>query len=813
MKKLFMSACLTGLGMGVYAQHAGKIGGSVKDIETGKSANSVSISLLKASDSTVLAQVLTDSSGIFEFTQVVDGSYLVKALSVSHQPVISAPISIHASGTANAGTLMIRPTAKNLKEVILASKKPFFEQKTGKMVVNVDAMISNTGSTALDVLERIPGVSVDKDGVISLNGRQGVWVMMDNKPTYLSGEELANFLRGIPSSQLDQVELMTNPPAKYDAAGSAGVINFRTKKNRQKGFNGNLGTSVAFGVYPKTNNSLSLNLRRGKINLFSTLSQNYRKNFQELYIDRRYTFSDKSTRAVFNQVNDRKKTNQSYQAKLGMDFYASAKTTLGFVLGGITSPGRINGYNETLLRDKNNVLDSVVAASSYEDAEWKNFSANVNFRHQFDSAGQELTADLDYLGYVSGKDQLFHNSTLNPDKTLRYEDRLKGSLPSDIRIYTAKIDYSKPLVSGYRLEAGLKTGLVKTDNTAGYFNVVNGTDFPDYEKTNRFRYEENISAAYLTLSREFKKWGFQAGLRAENTNYNGYQYGNPQKTDSSFTRHYFSVFPTLYLTYKPATDHSFGFSYGRRINRPDYEDLNPFLFFLDKYTYGSGNPFLKPMFSDVLELSHTYKQKLSTTVKYSRTRDLFNETFEERGFATIVRQGNYGLMQNASLSVSYQVNPVKWLRSVLYTELRYQSFSGMLYGSELDAQNTRMLVNLNNQFDLGKGWNAELSGFFRTKGIEGQMEILPLGELNAAMQKQVLKKKGTVRLAVRDIMYTRPARGEINFQNTEVRFREKNDSRQLVIGFNYRFGKPFKTAPRRKTGGAGDEQERVKSAG
>ncbi|HCY90728.1 MAG TPA: TonB-dependent receptor [Chitinophagaceae bacterium] len=812
MKKMFLSACLVGLGTWSIAQDAGEISGSIYENGSEKKLSAFPVALLKAADSSEIKTVLTDAEGKFRFPGIAEGSYLLKPHSAMYQPVYSKPLLVKPSGLTDAGSIQLTPKPKNLKEVTVTSKKPMLEQKMGKTVVHVDAMISNTGSSALDVLERIPGVSVDKDGVISLNGRQGVWVLIDGKPAYLTGQELANYLRGIPSSQLDQVELMTNPPAKYDAAGSAGVINIRTKKNKQMGFNGNLSTALAFGVYPKTNNSLNLNMRKGKVNLFSTLSANYRKNFQDLFIDRRYTFSDKSTKAIFNQENNRVKSNESFQAKLGMDFYATKKTTLGFLVSGMTAPGDIKGENQTLLKDKFGSIDSIVTAASKESSNWRNFSANLNLRHQFDSTGKELTADIDYLSYVSVKDQLFHNRTLNPGGLLRYEDLLRGDLPSDIRIYTAKIDYTQPL-AGYLFEAGAKSGLVKTDNTAGYFNITNGLETPDYDKTNSFRYEENINAVYVNLSREFKKWGFQAGLRAEHTNYKGFQFGNPMQSDSSFSRQYFSVFPTLFLSYKPGTNHQFGFNYGRRINRPDYEDLNPFLFFLDKYTYGSGNPYLRPMFSDVLEFSHTYRQKLTTTLKYARTKDLFNETFEERGFATIVRVGNYGLMQNVNISVSAQLSPAKWLKSVLFTEARHIWFSGILYGEEFNQSQSAVLFHVNNQADLGKGWTAELAGFYRTKNIEGQMSILPLGEVNAALQKQVLKKKGSVRMTFRDIFYTRPARGEMSFQNTEVKFREFNDSRQVVIGFTYRFGKPVKASPKRKTGGASDEQNRVKSAG
>jgi outer membrane receptor protein involved in Fe transport len=342
--------------------------------------------------------------------------------------------------------------------------------------------------------------------------------------------------------------------------------------------------------------------------------------------------------------------------------------------------------------------------------------------------------------------------------------------------------------------------------------MINGVKTVDYDKTNQFKYEENINAAYVNFSRSIKKWGFQAGLRTENTVYEGHQYGNPQKPDSSFKRSYTSAFPTAYISYDADKKNQLGFSYGRRISRPNYEDLNPFLFFLDKYTYEAGNPFLKPMFSNVFEASHTYNQWLTTTVNYSQTRDLFNETFEEKGYAIIVRQGNYGKMNNASISVNAQLKPVKWWSLMIYTEGRYQQFKGTLYGDEIDIDATNYLINITNQFTFKKGWSAELSGFYRTKGVEGQIVINPLGQMNAGVQKQVLKNKGTVKLNVRDLLFTMKPSGHLNFKSTDASFRNLRDSRVATLSFSYRFGKPIKGIKARKTGGAGEEQNRIKGA-
>jgi iron complex outermembrane recepter protein len=813
MKKFFNLLVVSTIAMCSQAQttSAGKVTGSIKDGGQQKVIDAASISLLKAKDSSLVKIAVTDKEGNFIIENVKEGSYLVLATSIGHSKTYSQVFTISADqANANVGTLQLVPADKSLKEVTVVSKKPFIERKADRTVLNVEASISNTGSTALEVLEKAPGVTVDKDGNISLKGKQGVMIMVDGKQTYLSGPELTNMLRNMSSNQLDQIEIMTNPSAKYDAAGRSGIINIKTKKNKQKGFNGSASTAYTQGIYSRTSNSLNLNYKNGKVNLFSTLSANYRNNFQELDIYRRYTNTDKSTKAIFEQNSFQTRHGGNYNAKLGADFYVSKKTTIGVVLSGITNPQAQNAENTSYLKSNTGTVDSIVQAISSEHSKWKNGSVNLNLRHVFDSTGRELTFDADYLRYDATKDQRFYNTSYTPQWALKTSDILLGELPSAIKIYSAKIDYIHPLKKGAKIEAGLKSSFVETDNTAGYYSLVGITKTPDYEKTNRFDYKENINAAYLNFNKEMKKWSVQTGLRLENTNYEGNQFGNPTKPDSAFKRSYTSLFPTLFVGYNPTEKNQFSVSYGRRINRPDYEDLNPFLFFLDKYTYGAGNPFLKPMYSHVLEASHTYKQMFTTTLNYSYTKDLFNEVFRQKDFATIVSQGNYGSMEDASISVNAQVPVGKVWNTNIYTEAKYNRFKGLLNGDDVDVSATTFLVNVNNQFKFKKGWSAEVSGWYRTKGVEGQLLIKSLGQLNTGVQKQVIKNKGTLKLTVNDVLRTRNPRGEINFQNTEARFRQYSDNRTVTLSFSYRFGKPIKGIQKRKTGGAGTEQNRVK---
>lgn len=796
-----------------------KISGTVID-GSQKTIESASIALLKAKDSSTVKFSVANKDGQFVFEDIASGKYMVSITAVGHEKGFSEPFEVSQSNqNIQLKTIELVISPKSMGNVIITAKKPFIEQKIDKMVINVKSSITSVGSSALDVLEKSPGVTVDKDGNISLKGKQSVMIMMDGKPAYLSGADLVNYLRSLPASAIDQIEIMTNPSAKYDAAGNSGIINIKSEKNRKAGFNGNISTTYQQGKYPKYNNSLNLNYHVGKVNLFFNASTNRWNSFQRLDILRR--FKDAATKdieAVFEQTTRMRNENQFSNMKLGADYFVTKKTTLGFVTSGFINPGKFNSRSTSFLKNASEITDSIVYAESHQKQNWKNGSVNLNFRHQFDSTGRELTSDFDYVTYRSSQNQNFSNTTYNPDWSLKHVETLRGDLPVNVDIYSAKVDYTQSIGKEAKLEAGVKSSYVSTDNHANYFSELSGGEEPDYSKTNHFQYNENINAAYLSVNKQFKKIGAQFGLRYENTSYTGKQYGNPTRTDSSFKRTYGSLFPTIFLSYKASDNNQFGLSYGRRIDRPAYQDLNPFLFFLDEYTYEAGNPFIKPQFTNNFELSHTYKDFLTTTLNYSRTIDYMNETFQQeevngtKTYATIVRHGNIGKRDAAGVSVNARFTVAKWWNTSIYTNYNYNKFKGRLNGNGeyIDIAASNLLLNVNNQFKFNKGWSAELSGFYRTKGVDGQIIIQPLGQLSAGIAKQVLKTKGNIRFNVRDILYTNKATGDINFENTLAHFVNSRDSRVASLSFTYNFGKPIKGMQRRKIGGADDETNRVK---
>ncbi|MEO8174194.1 MAG: TonB-dependent receptor [Sediminibacterium sp.] len=793
---------------------AGKVVGVVTASQ--KTIESASVGLLRAKDSAVVKMAVSDKAGRFEVEQIADGKYLVLIQSVGFAKYYSEAFLINAAQT----TYTLKPVtllggSKKLEDVTVVAKRPFVEQKVDRTVINVDATPSNTGATVMDILEKSPGISVDKDGNISLKGKQGVMIMMDGKPTYLSGQDLANMLKNLPSANLDQIEIMTNPPAKFDASGNSGVINIKTKKTKTVGYNGSVTGSYGQGILPKANLSTNLNFRENKFNYFANGSYFYNDNFGDLVLSRK--FRNQSTNellSIFDQVARSSRNNKGYSYKAGADYFMNSKTTLGIVVTGYDSRNTEYTDNTTLIKDKNNALTTRTQAINDVTSSYKNIGVNFNLRHVFDSVGNELTADVDYVNYTSGSAQLLSNRFYdNAGNKKSIDETLRGNIPSDIDIYSAKVDFTHPIKGGSRFEAGWKSSYVETDNDAQYANLNYSTNqyVADNTRSNHFLYKENINAAYLNLSKQLNKiWSAQLGLRMENTNLSG----NQLTSNQTFKRDYTQIFPTAFIGYTPNDKNQFALSYGRRIDRPNYQDLNPFYNFLDKYTYQVGNPYLNPQFSHNFEINHTFKSMLTTSINYSSTKDIIQEVLEQVDSTntSFIKKSNIASRKNIGLSVSLNAPVTKWFRTSIYTNVFNNNFSGIINGKLEEVDGTSFMANVNNQFTFPKGWSAELSGFYRSAAVQGVLVSNPMWAMNIGFGKQVMKNKGAIRLVVRDLFYTQIFSGYSKYQNVDVTINQSRDSRVVNLSFTYRFAKG-KTAAQRKRGGAGDEQNRVNTGG
>lgn len=814
MKKLFfMLTALLTLSSAAFSQNLSKVNGRVTD-DTQKPVQGVTVSLYKAQDTLLVKAVLTGNDGLFVFEAVKDGDYLVGVSSVGYKKTVSDVLHIRDGAEIKVPTLVMQTESKNMKELVITGKKPLFEQKADKLVVNVDASPTNAGANALEVLEKSPGVSVDKDGNISLKGKTGVQVFIDGKPAYLSGTDLVNYLRSLQGAQLEQIEIMTNPPAKYDAAGNSGIINIKTKKTKQFGYNVTATIGYSQGIYAKNNQNINFNYRKNKLNLFGTVSRYERNHFQNLSIQRK--FSDQGTKELlsrFEQVSKMRNLGTSNNAKLGADYFISKKTTIGAVVNGFYNPGVFTNQSNINISDASDVLQSKTYAKSESRNTWKNISANVNFRHQFDSTGKELTADLDFIHYNAPNKQSISNYYFDAaGNPVFVPDTLYGSLPQSISIYSAKVDYVHPLKKGAKFEAGLKTSFVETDNNAVYDSLINNKLVRDYGRSNHFVYDENINAAYVNYSRPLsKKVTGQFGLRLENTVAHGYQ----KTTGEKFTLNYTQLFPTAFIQYAVNEKNNLSVNYGRRINRPDYQSLNPFVEFLDRYTFEVGNPYLKPEFSHNIEMSYSYNNFITATVNYTKTKDIIQQVLEqnEQENQTYIRIANIAKREQVGIAVS-AYKQIKNFSGNVYVNVSDNKFSGIVNNTYVTVKGTTAMFNASASYKFKKGWNTEISGFYRTATPEGVFRIGSFGTINLGVSKTLLKEKATLRLNVRDVLWSQRFKGNIQYGAINTQFQQYGDSRVASLTFTYRLSKgKVNSNNRRKAGGAGDEQNRVKGGG
>ena len=467
---------------------------------------------------------------------------------------------------------------------------------------------------------------------------------------------------------------------------------------------------------------------------------------------------------------------------------------------------------------------SKASGFSNSKSQWRHFGSNINFRHLFDTTGKELTADVDYLNYNVSSTQNLLNRYFDPSGVpTNIPDNLLGNLPQLIHIYSGKADYTHPLKKGAKFEAGIKTSFVETDNNAVYDTLRNGNMILDSARSNHFVYTENINAAYVNYSKQFnKKFSAQFGLRLENTtakgNSKGLAYSNAsgrfESFDSTFNLNYTQLFPTAYLQYTANEKNSFTVNYGRRIRRPDYENLNPFVEFLDRYTFEQGNPKLRPQFSHNIELSHTFKGFLTTTLNYTKTNNIIQQVLEqnEASNETFVKQANIANQRQFGIAVSAFKQFKSGLSGNVYANVFNNEFNGIVNNTNVTIGATTAMFNGSVAYKFKKGLTTEISGFYRTSGVDGVFRIGGFGMMNLGASMPILKTKGTIRLNVRDVLWSQRIKGESKFGNIDAQFQNYRDSRVATLTFTYRLAKgKLNGNGRRKASGAADEQNRVKS--
>jgi len=801
-----------------YFVSAQKITGTVKD-DQGKALNGATVTLQRAKDSSIVKIAATNSSGQYSFANIQAGNYFIRSSFVSYTNKASTVFEIN-DGDVTIPEIVLAKSGTELQDVTVTSKKPMVEVRADKTILNVEGTINSTGNDALELLRKAPGVLLDKDDNISLAGKNGVKIYVDGKQTPLAGADLAAYLKNIQSTEIEAIEIITNPSAKYDAAGNAGIINLRLKKNKSFGTNGSVNLGYGIAINPKYNSGLALNHRNRKINVFGNLNYNRNKN-QNLF--RLYR---EQLDTVFSQVNNGLNRNQSFGFKGGVDFFINNKNTFGILVNGNIGNNSSKTKSSTpIVYKPTNETDRILTANNSSKADRDNVNFNLNYRFA-DTAGRELNVDADYGIFRIRTDQMQPNIYYTPDMSTELSRAIYNFIsPTDIDIYTLKADYEQKYKGG-RLGLGFKTSLVNTSNNFGRYNVIGNAKQLDIARSNQFDYSENINAVYVNYNKAYPKKGFmfQAGLRVENTNNNGDSYalnsdGSVNTSiKSTIERNYTGLFPSASITFNKNPMKQWSFSYSRRIDRPAYQDLNPFEFKLDEYTFQKGNTSLEPQYTNSVAVTHIYKYKLTATLNYSHVVDVFTQIVDtlEKTKAFLTKK-NLATQNIVSLNLSY---PFTYKNYSFFANLNsYYShyvadFGGGNRTIDLDVFSYNFFMQNSLKFGKKKDWTAELSGFYNAPSLwQGTFKSIAMYAVDAGMQKALFKGKGNLKVAVSDVFKTLKFSGTSNFAGQYLVASGKFESRQFKVNFTYRFGNNQVKASRNRKTGIDDESKRVGAGG
>lgn len=770
------------------------------------SPNEVLVSLFESDSKKLVKTETPTEANDFKFENVAKGTYFIKVVENGKTRFLGNPFE--AQNNVSLGAIVIGPEANILDEVVVVKAKPYIERQQGKMILNVESNIGSTGSSAFEVLEKAPGVNVDNNDNISLRGKSGILVQIDGKPTPMTGSNLANYLRGIPSGSIDKIEFITNPSAKYDAAG-ASIINIKMKKDKKIGVNGSVSSSYGQGKYVKNNNNVSLNYRDQKVNLFGNYSFVYREGFNDLQLNRRF-YDNGTFIGAYEQDNFLRMNFRNHIGRIGADYYANKRHTFGIIINSVSNKFNPTGSNKSDVYDETDNLASRFQTKNRSRDNWHNHSVNLNHKFVIDTLGTELTTDFDYANYGNKTQQNFTTRYFDlNDNEFQNPYLLYGDIKGDLKIYALKSDYVTHLKNKIKLETGVKSSYVKADNNLAFYDKSSGVPVFDPTKSNHFIYEENINAAYIITSKEFKKWSYNIGLRVENTNITGKQLVD----NTSFKNSYTQLFPNAVFSYTLNEKNSLELNYSRRISRPSYDQLNPFKFFLDPTTYKEGNPYLLPQSTHSIELTHVYKQKIFTTLNFSRTTDNITEVIapsEEDQQLTVQTNKNLNTVDIVGLFAIVPIEVNKWWNMNNSLNFYYGYYSGTVANTTIKNEgNFTCNFNSTHSFKLGNGFTAEWTGNYRAREIYAFMDVDPIWYMNIGCQKK-FKNNSVLRFAFNDVFYTNRTTASTAFTNYKENFKVARDTRVATISYTYNFGKNG-GPQRRRTGGAEDIKQRAGS--
>jgi len=767
------------------------------------------VALYSSMDSSLVKVETTDIEGVFTMESLEAKKYYLMASYIGHDDLIVNDIDLTSVGNKNLGSLILSTSSIKLETAVVTAKRALVEVKPDRTVFNVQGTINSTGDNGLELLRKAPGVLVDNNNNITVLSRSGVLVYVDGKRLPLGGDDLSNYLQNLTSSQIDRIDIITNPGAKYEAEGNAGIIDIRLKKNENHGMNGSVTANIGRGTGWRNGISSNLNFRNKALNTYLQIGA-FDNDIRQLYF-----FDDFINDIFIRNIAVDRTLDTGGNLRWGTDFYLNENSTIGF----LTS---VNKSDKTLLSSSDNKIasasdpsniDSLLVASNNGFRDFNSQSFNLNYAYNKNES--TLNVDVDYGRYRTDADSDQPNTYLTPDSTtVLTRANTAYTTPVDIDIYTAKLDYETNLAGG-RFGVGTKLSIVQTDNTFVVFDVPLNDRILNTSRSNRFKYDENVYAGYVSYARPIsQKLSFTSGLRLEQTEATGDLIPfDPDLEEPPVELSYLSIFPNAGFTYSINPQNVVSLNYGRRINRPDYNVLNPFEAQINELSFSKGNPFLSPEIVNNIEVGYLWKFRYNIKLAYSRTTDQITRLIgpdDRDPRARFINWDNLAEQKTYSLNLSLPFEITKrWnaFFNLSGSYLNNQADYGD--GAVVDLQAFSYNIFQQHTITLPKGFVGEVSGWFSGPGIWGGVfEYTTSWSLNLGLQKRFFDNKLNVKLSAQDIFNQAGWEGSSEFNGLVSIGRGEWDSRRVSLSMSYSFGND-KVKSRNRSTGIEDEAERV----
>ncbi len=774
-----------------------QISGKLTD-EKGEALRFANVALINNSNNKLVASAITDSTGKFSLKSPEQGTYFLKFTAIGFAEFKTEVFESSSNFSKQFGSISLKAEAKKLDNVTVTSLRPTITQEPDKLVVTIENTAMAQGNTAFAVLAKSPGVFIDAEGNIQLNGRSGVTVMLNGKLTYLSARDLRALLEGMPAENIKNIEIITNPSAKYDAEGTSGILNINLKKNTQRGMNGSVYATGNYNFYKQFGYSYggNVNFKGGSWSSFLNLDGARRvggrnATFTRIFYGPSSTIHFDQT-AIGNYKND-----QPLSVRFGTDYDINSKHSIGVMAYYNDSKGEDDFLTDTYIGNAPKSYQQFIDADNLNSGRFKNFTSNLHYVGKLDTLGMQLSADIDYVNIRNTRESNLFNYFTDLNTNAKTTDVLYTYVPAGYDIWSGKIDFVKPLNKSHKLEMGAKFSDVVSDNDSRfYFN--NGSLVPDMNRTNYFNYRENIYAGYLNWNGKLsKKLSAQAGLRAEQTEGVGTSYTTGQVNK----RDYLDLFPSVFLQHKVSENYGVNYSYSRRITRPNYGNLNPFRAYRDPYTWYEGNTGLKPQYSHIVSVAQSIKKIYILTTTYQLNKDVMAEIpiLDVNTGTTVYTTGNVDDAYSVSMSLLAPVRIMKKWESQNTVLLNYSEFNMSSNLGKVENKQLFFMVQSNQTILLPKDFRVELNLLYRGPAASGLYHMAAMNRVDMAVRKSFLKKKFDVTVNVNDIFKGFRYYWTTNINGNKNDFDQYFRWRSVGLSLRYNFSKGQKVNIKQRT--------------